>query len=227
MPLPAAYVAIVVVVVALVVERVLLQIVSGRLPLAGLVAISTVVGYGPMVAYLLWASRRWGTGSFAEDYGFRIRWIDAGWGPLVWLSAFVAEIVVGAIVIATKVPLKSNTTGLRTLRGHHDVLLAVAISAVIAAPFVEELIFRGLIMRSFLSSMPTALAIGLQGALFGLAHIGPERGLGNIGLVILLGSIGAVFGGAAYLLRRIGPTILAHAMLNVVALMLSVWVVRN
>lgn len=227
MPLRAAYVAISVVAVSLVVERVLLQIVSDRLPLVGLVAISTIVGYGPMVGYVLWASRRWGTGRPVHDYGFSIRPVDAGWGPLVWLCGIFAEIVVGAIVVATKIPLKSNTTGLSKLKGQHDVLLAVAISAVIAAPFVEELIFRGLIMRSFLSSMPAWLAIGLQGTLFGLAHVGPERGIGNIGLVIVLGTIGCVFGGAAYLLRRIGPTIIAHAMLNIFALILSVWVVKS
>ena len=227
MPLTAAYIAIAVVAVSLVVERVLLQIVSEHLPLVGLVAVSTIVGYGPMVGYLVWASRRWGTGRLGHDYGFSVRPVDTGWGPLIWLSAFFAEIVIGAVVVATKIPLKSNTTGLSKLKGEHDVLLAVAISAVIAAPFVEELIFRGLIMRSFLSAMPPWVAIALQGTLFGIAHIGPERGIGNIGLVLVLGTIGCVFGGAAYLLRRIGPTIIAHAMLNTVALVLSVWVVKS
>ena len=63
-----------------------------------------------------------------------------------------------------------------------------------------------------------------QGALFGLAHVDPARGAGNIGLVLILGGVGVVFGGAAYLLRRIGPTMLAHAIFNgvVMAVVLTV-----
>ena len=41
-----------------------------------------------------------------------------------------------------------------------------------------------------------------------------RRGAGNIGLVLVLAAVGVAFGGAAYLLRRIGPTILAHAIFN-------------
>ena len=54
----------------------------------------------------------------------------------------------------------------------------------------------------------------MQGVLFGLAHVDPARGAGNIGLVLVLAAVGVAFGGAAYLLRRIGPTIIAHAIFN-------------
>ena len=37
---------------------------------------------------------------------------------------------------------------------------------------------------------------------------------------IMLSGVGAALGGAAYLLRRIGPTIVAHAILNGVVLTL-------
>jgi len=47
---------------------------------------------------------------------------------------------------------------------------------------------------------------------------------GNVGLVLVLSGVGIVFGGAAYLLRRIAPTIIAHAILNTIALVLSIWV---
>jgi uncharacterized protein len=227
MPLAAAYSAIVVVACSLVADRVLLDQVRGHLSVVGLVVLSTVVGYGPMVAFLAWASRHWGTKSFARDYGFRFRPVDAGWGPLIWIAAIGAEVAVGTAVLVTKIPMKSNTVGLNRLRGNHDVLLAVAISAVIAAPFVEELVFRGLIVRSFLSAMPYWLAIALQAALFGLSHIGPERGSGNVGLVIVLTAVGAVLGSAAYLLRRIGPTIVAHAVLNTFSLILAVWYLKR
>jgi hypothetical protein len=62
--------------------------------------------------------------------------------------------------------------------------------------------------------MPAVVAILLQGVLFGVAHVDPVRGAGNAGLAIILTGVGIAFGGAAYLLRRIGPTVVAHAIFN-------------
>jgi membrane protease YdiL (CAAX protease family) len=93
-------------------------------------------------------------------------------------------------------------------------VISLLISAVVAAPLVEEAVFRGLVLRGFLSRMRWVPAVLLQGVLFGVAHVDPERGAGNIGLALVLAAVGVVLGGAAYLLRRIGPTIIAHAILN-------------
>ncbi len=225
MPLAAAMAALGVTAAALVVNRILLANLSSlSLPIVVYLLISTVVGYGPMFLCCRWAVRRWGTGSLTDDLGFRFRWSDAWWGPVTWLAAVGAQIVCGIVVVALRIPIKSNTEGISDLRGERGVLIALALSAVIAAPFVEELVFRGVILRGFLSSMEPWMAIALQGVLFGSAHIGPERGAGNLGLVLVLSGVGVVLGGAAYMLRRIGPTIIAHAILNTIALVLSIWV---
>jgi membrane protease YdiL (CAAX protease family) len=225
MPLTAALAGLAVTASALIVNRVLLANLSSlALPVFVYLLISTVVGYGPMLLFCRWAVRHWGTGSLADDLGLRFRWSDFGWGAVTWLSALGAQVACGIVVVALRIPTKSNTRGISDLRGERGVLIALALSAVIAAPFVEELMFRGLILRGFLSVMEPWMAVGLQGILFGSAHIGPERGAGNIGLVLVLSSVGIVFGGAAYLLRRIGPTIIAHAILNTIALILSIWV---
>jgi membrane protease YdiL (CAAX protease family) len=83
---------------------------------------------------------------------------------------------------------------------------------------VEEIIFRGLLQRGLLSALPPWLAIAVQGLLFGAAHVSPERGMGNIGLALVLGAVGVVFGAAAYLTRRLAPTMVAHAIVNAVAM---------
>ena len=41
---------------------------------------------------------------------------------------------------------------------------------------------------------------------------------GSVGLVLVLAGVGVALGGAAYLLRRIGPAIIAHAILNAVVM---------
>ena len=57
--------------------------------------------------------------------------------------------------------------------------------------------------------------------LFGFAHFDPVRGSGNIGLILVLSSVGCVLGGAAFLFRRLAPTMIAHAILNGIAMALA------
>ena len=75
-----------------------------------------------------------------------------------------------------------------------------------------------LVLRGFLSRMRPTLAIAAQGVLFGIAHVDPIRGAGNAGLVLVLSGVGTAFGVSAYLLRRLGPTVIAHGILNAVVL---------
>jgi hypothetical protein len=61
----------------------------------------------------------------------------------------------------------------------------------------------------------------MQGVLFGMAHFDPVRGMGNIGLIMVLSGVGCVFGGAAVLFRRIAPTMIAHAIVNGIAMLIA------
>ncbi len=126
-------------------------------------------------------------------------------------------------MIGLDVPFSSNTEQIGELSTDRRYAVAIVVAAVVAAPIVEEVVFRGLLMRSLLSKWPAAIVIVVQGLLFGAAHIDPVRGVGNVGLAFVLSGVGIVFGGAAYLLRRVGPTVAAHAILNgvVMALVLS------
>ena len=89
---------------------------------------------------------------------------------------------------------------------------------MICAPIVEEALFRGAVMRGLLSRMAAVLAIGIQAVLFGLAHFDPDFGRESIGLIIALSVAGVGLGLGSYLLRRLGPVIIAHAVMNAVAI---------
>ena len=102
-------------------------------------------------------------------------------------------------------------------------MIALAITAVVAAPIVEEMVFRGIVIRGLRARLGAAATIAVQAIFFGAAHFDPVRGAGNIGLVMVLSSVGAAFGVGAYLLRRIGPTIVAHAIFNAVVLIVLLW----
>jgi membrane protease YdiL (CAAX protease family) len=82
------------------------------------------------------------------------------------------------------------------------------------APFFEELFFRGLIQQSLGGTFPPWVAVGGQGLLFGLAHLGGAEGAGNVGLVLSLSAVGIVFGVCTHRFGRMGPNMAAHLCFN-------------
>ena len=93
--------------------------------------------------------------------------------------------------------------------------LVVVCSTMIGAPIVEELFFRGLLQRS-LFNLGVGAAV-VQAAIFGLIHVTPEEGLGNVGIILGVGTFGLVLGLAARRYGRLGPTIVGHALFNAAA----------
>jgi membrane protease YdiL (CAAX protease family) len=178
-------------------------------------ALLVVMVYGPMVWWARYCSRRWGSGSLRRDVGFEFRLVDVGWGLLTALSVYVALFAAAIVVAVAHLPTTSNTRDLAGER--HTVVLVFAAVGVLVAPVVEELFFRGVLLRSFRSRLAPAPAITLQAAVFGAYHISPTYGWGNVGLVLSISVIGAVLGAVAHQLRRLAPGMVAHAIVNTVA----------
>ncbi len=215
LPLAAALGAIGVLSASLILSKYVLDAAVGLgWPVAAYVVMLAAIGYGPSLWWCRYSSRRWGTGDLGLDIGLAPRPSDLGWGPVIWLGAIAAQIVVGAIVVGLGLPLVGNTEGIEEISADRTYVVSLVITAVIAAPIVEEMVFRGVVMRGLLSRMPIAAVVVVQGLLFGLAHLDPVRGVGNIGLVLVLSGVGIAFGIAVVLLRRIGPSIVAHALFN-------------
>lgn len=219
MHIGAALGAAVVLAVSLVVSRLVVEVLLPRQwPIAAYTGISVAIGYLPSLAWCVAASRRWGTGRLAADLGLRARWADAGWGPLVWGAVLVGQVVAGGIVLALDVPFTSNTDGIAGLADDRTYILTFLAAAVVAAPIVEEIVFRGVMLRGLRSRLDPVPAVVIQGVVFGAVHVDPARGAGNIGLVIVLSVVGIVLGGAVELLGRIPPSMIAHAIINSIAL---------
>ena len=224
LPIQVAVGAVVVLSVSLLASKYVLDALVGfEWPIVVYVVLLALLGYGPSLVWCKVASDRWGTGQVGRDLGLTPRWTDLAWGPLVWITAVGCQIVIGVLVLVLDIPVSNNTDGITELQADRTYVVSIVITAVIAAPLVEELVFRGLVLRGLLSRTHAVAAVALQAVLFGLAHVDPVRGAGNIGLVLVLSGVGAAFGGAAYLLRRIGPTVVAHAIFNgvVLAIVLS------
>jgi membrane protease YdiL (CAAX protease family) len=125
----------------------------------------------------------------------------------------------GAIVIALGIPFASNTEGIEEIRADRTYVVSLVITAVVAAPIVEEMVFRGVVMRGLHSRLSIPVVVVVQALLFGGAHADPLRGVGTIGLVLVLSGVGIAFGIATVMLGRIGPSIVGHALFNGVVLL--------
>jgi membrane protease YdiL (CAAX protease family) len=162
------------------------------------------------------ASRRHGTGRLSEDFGLRARLADVPVGAVVGVLGQAVLVPVIAFVMSPLVGHPDVGGPVEDLvKAAHGVGLAVLVVFVtVGAPFVEELFFRGLLLRSLERRAGTVWAIVLSSVLFGLAH--PE-GLpfGAQALVSTsLAALAVVLAILAVRTGRLGPTIAAHAAFN-------------
>ncbi|MDY0199897.1 MAG: type II CAAX endopeptidase family protein [Tenuifilaceae bacterium] len=84
------------------------------------------------------------------------------------------------------------------------------ITIVIAAPILEELIFRGIILDGFLRRYSPVKSIVLSSFLFGIVHFNPWQ-------FIAAFFIGLLAGWVYYKTRKLSLTIIIHAVNNLVA----------
>ena len=98
-------------------------------------------------------------------------------------------------------------------------LAVIGALTVMVVPVVEELFFRGLVLRSLLRltkgagpRLGVVLAVVTTGVIFGLAHFEALELLG-------LAAFGVVLSAMAVRFRRLGPSIFAHATFNFLAIL--------
>jgi membrane protease YdiL (CAAX protease family) len=161
--------------------------------------------------------------SIRDTLGWKVRTSDLGWGTVIWLSTLATNAVLLVIIHLAGIPVTSNVTG-GSGRFHRNgpVLAAFGLAAAVGAPLFEELFFRGALLRSLRSKLGPAPAVILQGLAFGVYHVSPSFGAGNIGLAIVLSGVGVILGMAAYRWGRLGPGMIAHMIVNIMAVLAMV-----
>jgi membrane protease YdiL (CAAX protease family) len=167
------------------------------------------------------AARRYGTGDIRRDYGLRFSGTDLSWGLVMSLAArFAGAVVVIPFLFGPRRLLGTNQGVFGEVRDNLAAFLVIAVIAVLGAPVVEELFFRGLLLRSLSSAMGIAAAILVQAVLFGLAHLSPMLGLANLSVITVITAAGVVFGLTAWK-RRVTTSMVAHSIFNLVAVLLA------
>ncbi|MGD0439951.1 MAG: CPBP family intramembrane glutamic endopeptidase [Acidimicrobiales bacterium] len=166
---------------------------------------------------------RSGLGSVVRDYGLALRpWPDIPLGIAVGVGS---QYLLVPVVEAPLVPFVHH---LYSRLGHPAQsltgdafgagLVVLAVLVCVGSPVVEELFFRGLLLRSLVGSfgkigprLGPALAIVVTGLVFGLVHFEALQFLG-------LAGFGMVLGYLAYRTGRLGPSIVAHMAFNTVTI---------
>lgn len=166
----------------------------------------------------VYASRRSGTASLPRDYGWRISaWWELPAGaaaglacqyvviPLVYLPF---ELFDHTLSRQLSQPVHRETGAAHTL----PAVVLLIIFLAVGAPLIEELFFRGLLLRALLGRMPVPAAIVISSVLFALAHFEAVQLAG-------LAAFGVVLAYMAWRTGRLGLSIGAHMAFNAAAVL--------
>lgn len=185
---------------------------------AALLAVSLPLQYALMYLLVRRISQRHGTGRVADDLGWRIGRRDLWPG----VGTTVLTLVVTAVVVSSARSLLGigEDTGdqFGSLDDTSTARVLLAIAAVIGAPLFEELFFRGVVLHAMLAWGRLRAVVG-SSLFFGVTHLNPELSGGENLLVLLSTAVtGAVLAWVVLRTGRLGPSMVAHACFNLVAI---------
>jgi membrane protease YdiL (CAAX protease family) len=163
-----------------------------------------------------------GTRHFFRDLGIRMKWIDLIGIPIGLAGQF--------LVVLMYAPFQhdihdfNGPTNRLTGGSHGGGFVVIALATIIFAPAMEELFFRGLLLKGLVRAFTPlessgrlrvvmlVVAIVTDGLLFGLAH-------GELIQLAGLAAFGMVLATISYRTGRLGMNFLAHATFNGVAIL--------
>ncbi len=162
----------------------------------------------PLLGAVLYASFIRGSRSLARDFGIRFHWLDLLWGLAIGLLARVCATIVELVVYG-------RSGSAMPYFDDRWWIFFVLIAPLLVSPIIEELFFRGLLLRSLLVTLNPATAIGISSMLFALLHVlvatTPAQALVT-GLSTLI--LGIALATLTVLTRRAGGAIVAHVAFN-------------
>jgi len=185
---------------------------------------STIGLYGGTTLIVWFLSRRYGTGRIFSDLGVSIRWIDLALGLATGVAARALSVTMSILVIYVTGDTDADPGQLDSLKESDTAVVVALIFAVFAAPFFEELFFRGAIQRSFAGRWRPAMAIAAASLLFGAVHLSPD-GTTTTNLVLFSSTAvaGACFGFSYWATKRLGAAMIGHFFFNLVAAVALAW----
>lgn len=172
------------------------------------------------VAVPIWAAATKGAG-WVHDFRARIALIDL---PIGLAAGAAAQIILVPLVSLPVLWLSgtdfeelgepARELGARATSPGTVVLLFLMVG--IGAPIAEEIMYRGLVLRSFEKRFGTTVAVIASSVVFGVVHF-------QLLQFPALAVAGLVFALLAVRFDRLGPAIVAHMAFNTVTVINIVW----
>lgn len=183
---------------------------SDDLPL-WLIAITQVPLWVGLVGAPLYAVRSAGH-SLRADFGFSIKWIDVPMGIVIGLFCQLVLVPVVStpwLHVLGKSAKDLSAVADKLTSKATDPLGVVLLILIVAigAPIIEELFYRGLLLRALDVRLPRWGAIVLCGVIFGASHFEALQ-------FPALAAFGMVLAYVAMRTGRLGPSIMAHLAFN-------------
>ncbi len=178
------------------------------------------IGFAFAGQYLTYGFVTWlycrhrGTGSLRRDLGWTVRVSDA------WAIALgtACAIGFGILILPLRHFIHESQSIVDDLNDSSGAKLAViAVGALVLAPLFEELLFRGLLLRSLRPLMSDGWAIGVQATVFGAVHFVGGSPLGTLIALPALIGLGVVSGILAVRSGSLSQSILLHVGFNLLA----------
>ncbi len=151
---------------------------------------------------------------FRRFAGFQMRWFDICWAAL----GPILQVLIGlayAPFVSSKELSEAAERTVALAEGQVGPYLMLCLSTVVGAPIVEELFFRGLVVRAG-RQVGTVFAVALSGLLFGAVHLQPL-------LFPALASFGALCALLTVRFARLGPSIWLHVGFNAATMATMAW----
>jgi membrane protease YdiL (CAAX protease family) len=149
---------------------------------------------------------------------------DVALGAMFAVGGIIAVTIAAAVLQAIdKNLLPGGRTDLTdpVNRGGILGIFAVYLIAVVGAPFFEELYFRGLVQGTLTARWGIGVGIVVQALLFGLVHLDPNNGWGNVGTFVVISIVGLGLGLIRRYSGRLPPGMFTHSGYNAIILTLA------
>lgn len=150
------------------------------------IAVATVAQNGAIVVALMAVSRWKGVGTLRADFGFGFRIADWWWGAIgVGVSIGTGLLIIPITRLMADPPSQEV---IRIIdRSSGPAAIAGALAVAIAAPIGEELLFRGVLLRSLQRRYRPGVAVAITSVVFAAVHplLDPSAVLAVVPLLIL------------------------------------------
>lgn len=173
-----------------------------------------------MALATLAAVRVAGSGNLRADLGLTFTRADIGWSIIALIGGQIARVVVASALVSVG-DSDRYTGAVKGFQADKGLLAVFVLALLVGAPLFEELLFRGLLLRSLASRFSLRIALVGQALIFGFYHFNAEFGWFNLQLCLGNAALGLVFGLVATRQRSLVPGMIAHGLANAMALAVS------